>query len=419
MSDFSRKNVIVIGGGPAGMIAAGTAAERGHNVKLIEQNKILGKKLLITGKGRCNLTNACDDVETLIQNVPTNGNFLYSAFYTFSNMAVIDFFNKLGVETKVERGNRVFPVSDKSSDVVEALRNYIIKNNVEIINDRVDSILTGNDNSDEKSRISGVMCSKRGKISADRVIIATGGMSYQKTGSTGDGYFWAEELVHTITDIRPSLVPVKVKEDWIQDVLGLTLKNISIKVKNSKNKTIYTDFGEMMFAHFGLTGPVILSASAHMKNIKSEHYMIELDLKPGLSEKQLDERILRDFSENLNKDFKNSLNKLMPKKLIDPIIEMSEIDPLKKVNSITKSERTALVKLLKCIKFSVVDFCPIEQAIVTSGGINVKEINPSTMESKIVDGLFFAGEIIDVDAYTGGFNLQIAFSSGFLAGTSC
>ena len=419
MSDFSRKNVIVIGGGPAGMIAAGTAAERGHNVKLIEQNKILGKKLLITGKGRCNLTNACDDVETLIQNVPTNGNFLYSAFYTFSNMAVIDFFNKLGVETKVERGNRVFPVSDKSSDVVEALRNYIIKNNVEIINDRVDSILTGNDNSDEKSRISGVMCSKRGKISADRVIIATGGMSYQKTGSTGDGYFWAEELGHTITDIRHSLVPVKVKEDWIQDVLGLTLKNISIKVKNSKNKTIYTDFGEMMFAHFGLTGPVILSASAHMKNIKSEHYMIELDLKPGLSEKQLDERILRDFSENLNKDFKNSLNKLMPKKLIDPIIEMSEIDPLKKVNSITKSERTALVKLLKCIKFSVVDFCPIEQAIVTSGGINVKEINPSTMESKIVDGLFFAGEIIDVDAYTGGFNLQIAFSSGFLAGTSC
>ena len=419
MSDFSRKNVIVIGGGPAGMIAAGTAAERGHNVKLIEQNKILGKKLLITGKGRCNLTNACDDVETLIQNVPTNGNFLYSAFYTFSNMAVIDFFNKLGVETKVERGNRVFPVSDKSSDVVEALRNYIIKNNVEIINDRVDSILTGNDNSDEKSRISGVMCSKRGKISADRVIIATGGMSYQKTGSTGDGYFWAEELGHTITDIRPSLVPVKVKEDWIQDVLGLTLKNISIKVKNSKNKTIYTDFGEMMFAHFGLTGPVILSASAHMKNIKSEHYMIELDLKPGLSEKQLDERILRDFSENLNKDFKKSLNKLMPKKLIDPIIEMSEIDPLKKVNSITKSERTALVKLLKCIKFSVVDFCPIEQAIVTSGGINVKEINPSTMESKIVDGLFFAGEIIDVDAYTGGFNLQIAFSSGFLAGTSC
>ena len=419
MSDFSRKNVIVIGGGPAGMIAAGTAAERGHNVKLIEQNKILGKKLLITGKGRCNLTNACDDVETLIQNVPTNGNFLYSAFYTFSNMAVIDFFNKLGVETKVERGNRVFPVSDKSSDVVEALRNYIIKNNVEIINDRVDSILTGNYNSDEKSRISGVMCSKRGKISADRVIIATGGMSYQKTGSTGDGYFWAEELGHTITDIRPSLVPVKVKEDWIQDVLGLTLKNISIKVKNSKNKTIYTDFGEMMFAHFGLTGPVILSASAHMKNIKSEHYMIELDLKPGLSEKQLDERILRDFSENLNKDFKNSLNKLMPKKLIDPIIEMSEIDPLKKVNSITKSERTALVKLLKCIKFSVVDFCPIEQAIVTSGGINVKEINPSTMESKIVDGLFFAGEIIDVDAYTGGFNLQIAFSSGFLAGTSC
>ena len=219
MSDFSRKNVIVIGGGPAGMIAAGTAAERGNNVKLIEQNKILGKKLLITGKGRCNLTNACDDVETLIQNVPTNGNFLYSAFYTFSNMEVIEFFNKLGVETKVERGNRVFPVSDKSYDIVEALRNYIIKNNVEIINDRVDSILTVNNDSDEKSMVSGVICSNRGKIFADRVIIATGGMSYQKTGSTGDGYFWAEELGHTITDIRPSLVPVIVKEDWIQDVL--------------------------------------------------------------------------------------------------------------------------------------------------------------------------------------------------------
>lgn len=419
MSNFTRKNIIVIGGGPAGMMAAGAAAERGHNVKLIEQNKILGKKLLITGKGRCNLTNACDDVETLIQNVPTNGNFLYSAFYTFSNTSVIDFFNKLGVETKVERGNRVFPASDRSSDIVEALRNYIIKNNVEIINDRVDSILTVNDNSDEKNKISGVICNNRGKIFADGIIVATGGMSYQKTGSTGDGYFWAEELGHTITEIRPSLVPVEVKEGWIQDVLGLTLKNISIKVKNSKNKTVYTDFGEMMFAHFGLTGPVILSASAHMKNIKSEQYTIELDLKPGLNEKQLDERVLRDFSENLNKDFKNSLNKLIPKKLIDPVIEMSGIDPFKKVNSITKSERTSLVDLLKCIKFNVVDFCPIEQAIVTSGGINVKEINPSTMESKIVDGLFFAGEIIDVDAYTGGFNLQIAFSSGFLAGSSC
>lgn len=420
MSNFTKKKIVVIGGGPAGMMAAGTAAKRGHNVKLIEQNKILGKKLLITGKGRCNITNACDEIQTLIQNVPRNANFLYSAFYTFDNIQVIKFFNELGVETKVERGNRVFPVSDDSKSVVEAMRKFLTQNNVEIINDRVDKILVcENSDNSEKKQISGVLCRDRGEINCDAVIIATGGMSYQNTGSTGDGYFWAEELGHTISEIQPSLVPIEVEQKWIKDVLGLTLKNVGIKVKNSKNKTVYTDFGEMMFAHFGLTGPIILSASAHMRNIKSEKYTIELDLKPALDEKKLDERILRDFSQNLNRDFRNSLGGLLPKSLIGVIIELSGIDPFKKINSINKEERKRLVKLLKNIRFDVSGFCPIEQAIITSGGVNVKEINPSTMESKLVNELYFAGEIIDVDAYTGGFNLQIAFSSGFLAGSSC
>lgn len=408
------KKVIVIGGGPAGMMAAGTAANRGLNVKLIEQNKMLGKKLLITGKGRCNVTNACDDVEDLIQNVPTNGSFMYSAFYTLTNHQLIDFFTGLGVKTKVERGNRVFPVSDKSSDIVNAMYRYLTDNNVEIIHDRVSDVLKG-----DSSHVTGVVCDERGELHADSVIIATGGMSYQRTGSTGDGYYWAEKLGHNIKELRPSLVPLKVSEEWACELAGLTLKNIEIKVKNSRNKTIYTDFGEMMFAHFGLTGPVILSASAHMRDMRTDSYKIEVDLKPALSEKQLDERILRDFSCELNKDFRNSLDKLLPKSLIGIIVELSGIDPYKKVNSITKDERHRLVRLLKCIEFNVTNFCDIEQAIITSGGVDVKEINPSTMESKLVNGLYFAGEIIDVDAYTGGFNLQIAFSCGFLAGLSC
>lgn len=408
------KRVIVIGGGPAGMMAAGTAAKRGHNVRLIEQNKILGKKLLITGKGRCNVTNACEDVEDLIRNVPTNSSFMYSAFYTFTNHQLIEFLEDMGVKTKVERGNRVFPESDKSRDIADALLRYLKDNNVEIIHDRVDEVLT-----DGEKHISGVRCNKRGELTADSVIIATGGMSYQATGSTGDGYYWAEQLGHTIKDLRPSLVPLKVSEDWIADAAGLTLKNIEIKVRNSKNKVIYKDFGEMMFAHFGLTGPVILSASAHMRDMKTESYKIELDLKPALSEKQLDERLLRDFSAELNRDFRNSLDRLLPKSLIGIIIELSGIDPYKKVNSITKEERRRLTQLLKCITFHVTDFCDIERAIITSGGVDVKEINPSTMQSKLVNGLYFAGEIIDVDAYTGGYNLQIAFSSGFLAGLSC
>ncbi len=411
------KRVIVIGGGPAGMMAAGTAAKSGHSVRLIEQNKNLGKKLMITGKGRCNVTNACEDVEDLIRAVTKNRRFLYSAFYTFPNTSVIEFFNNLGVPTKVERGNRVFPVSDKSADIVNAMRRYLAMNNVEIIHDRVDGVLS--ESGGERLRVTGVRCKERGVLTADHVIIATGGMSYQKTGSSGDGYYFAEELGHTITDILPSLVPVRVSQTWIDSVVGLSLKNVKIVVRDSAVRSVYEDFGEMMFAHFGLTGPVILSASAHMRNIRTDNYTIELDLKPALTESELDKRILRDFNEGLNRDFRNSLGKLLPVRLIEPIIDLSGIDPAKKVNSVTKQERAALAALLKKIVFNVTGFCPIEQAIVTSGGVSVKEIDPSTMKSKLADGLSFAGEIIDVDAYTGGFNLQIAFSSGFLAGLSC
>lgn len=407
------KRIVVIGGGPAGMMAAGTAAQRGHRVKLIEQNKILGKKLLITGKGRCNVTNACADIEELIRNVPTNGRFLYSAFYGFTNRMTMDFFESLGVPLKVERGNRVFPASDQSRDIAQALRRYLVQNNVELICDRVDDILT------ENGRVCGVKTAGRGRIECEGVILATGGMSYQKTGSTGDGYTWAEELGHEICEIQPSLVPIRVAEDWIDELQGITLKNVRITVWNQKKKKIYTDFGEMMFAHFGLTGPIILSASAHMRRMGKDDYTICLDLKPALEEKQLDQRICRDFQQNLNRDFCNSLKGLLPSGMIPTVVALCGIDPHKKVNSVTKEERSRLLRILKEMEFHVTGFCPIEQAIITSGGVNVKEINPSTMESKLVPGLFFAGEIMDVDAYTGGFNLQIAFSTGHLAGSSC
>ncbi len=407
------ERVIVVGGGPAGMMAAGVAAERGRRVMLIEQNERLGRKLAITGKGRCNLTNACDDVEELIANVTTNRNFLYSAFYGFTNMDTMSFFEKLGVPLKVERGNRVFPVSDQSKDIVDAMRKFLIENNVELVRDRVDDILS------ENGAVTGVVTQKRGTIPGDRVILATGGMSYQKTGSTGDGYTWAENLGHEITDIRPSLVPLQVAEKWVEELSGLSLKNIGIKVYNEKNKMIYSDFGEMLFAHFGLTGPVILSASAHMRNMDREKYRIRLDLKPALNEEQLDHRLCRDFQKNNNRDFCNSLGELLPGRLIPIVIEQSGIDPRKKTNSVTTGERRRLLELCKGMEFHVTDFCSIEQAVITSGGVQVKEVNPSTMESKLVSGLFFAGEILDVDAYTGGFNLQIAFSTGHLAGLSC
>lgn len=408
-----NKKVIVIGGGAAGMMAAGTAAERGLDVTLIEKNKILGKKMLITGKGRCNLTNACEDVDTLLKNVITNSRFLYSSFYNFDNLQTISFFENLGLKTKTERGERVFPQSDKSADVVDAMRRFLTQNNVNIITDNVVDIIA------EDNSIVGVRCGRRGILYADSVILATGGLSYSATGSTGDGYAFAERLGHKVTPLRPSLVPVTIAESWALSLPGLSLKNVAITVKNSKNKTIYSDFGEMMFAHFGLTGPIILSASAHMKNIDTESYTIHLDLKPALDIKQLDERILRDFSQNMNKDFINSLDALLPKALIAPIVELSGISPHQKVNSVTSPLRKRFTELLKDIEFNVTGFCPIEQAIITSGGVSVKEINPSTMQSKLISGLYFAGEIIDTDALTGGFNLQIAFSTGRLAGSLC
>lgn len=405
-----NKRVIVIGGGAAGMLAAGTAAERGLNVVLIEKNKVLGKKLMITGKGRCNITNACDDVETLLKNVVRNRRFLYSAFYGFDNMRTIDFFEGLGVKTKVERGERVFPLSDKSADVTAVLRKYLIDGNVEIIRDRVDEICA------EDGKITGVKCKDRGFMRADSVITATGGISYPITGSTGDGYTFAEDLGHTIERLKPSLVPLTVNEN-ISELCGLSLKNISIVVNDDKGKVIYKDFGEMMFAHFGLTGPVILSASSFIENPRG--CIVHIDLKPALNVKQLDERILRDFSKNMNRDLINGLNDLLPKAIIPYIVRLSEIPPHQKINSVTAASRRRLTELIKNLEFNVTGFCPPEQAIITSGGVSVKEINPSTMESKLVGGLFFAGEVIDVDALTGGFNLQIAFSTGRLAGLSC
>ncbi|MBQ2932801.1 MAG: NAD(P)/FAD-dependent oxidoreductase [Clostridia bacterium] len=411
--DNTNADVIVIGGGAAGMMAAITAAKRGKKVVLIEKNRILGKKMLITGKGRCNITNACEDVETLLENVTVNRSFLYSSFYGFTNDDTIRFFNNLGVETKVERGNRVFPVTDKSQSVVDAMAKALKMTGVKIIHDTVVNIPVN------ENKISGVKTQKNGNIFANSVIIATGGASYKGTGSTGDGYKWAQDAGHTITDIIPSLVPIKVEEKWAYELMGLSLKNIKITVVNDKNKKIYTDFGEMMFAHFGLSGPVILSASAHMRPMFAGKYKIILDLKPALDEKTLDARLLRDFEKFSNRDFVNSLGELLPNTLIDTLVHLSGIDPRKKVNSITKEERGRLVSLIKGIEFNVTDFCPIEQAIITSGGVSVKEIDPSTMQSKKVAGLYFAGEVIDVDAYTGGFNLQIAFSTGWLAGMNC
>ena len=403
--------VIVIGGGAAGMMAAGTAAKNGNEVILIEKNKILGKKLLITGKGRCNVTNACDDVETLIQNVPQNGTFLYSAFYTFTNADTMQFFEELGVPLKVERGERVFPVSDKSADIVASLRKFCIDNKVEFKTAEVKQILM-NDN-----KVLGVKLSKGEVLNANKVIVATGGMSYQQTGSTGDGYKFAQSAGHTIIQPKPSLVPLETAEKWVADIMGLSLKNVAISLVNNNKKIIYIDFGEMIFTHFGVSGPVVLSASSHVRG-QISGCKLHIDLKPALTHEQLDLRLQRDFLKYQNKDFKNSLTDLLPQRLIDVIIKLSNIPPDKKTHSIIKSERTDLVNLLKSLTVTIKGFRPIDEAIITSGGISIKEIDPSTMQSKLVGGLYFAGEVIDVDAYTGGFNLQIAFSTGYLAGSN-
>lgn len=460
--------VIIIGGGPAGMLAAISSARNGNKVTILEKMDMLGKKILVTGKGRCNITSSLP-IDDFIKNIPGNGMFMYSSFSNFDNQDILNILKNEGVETKIERGNRIFPVSDKADDVRKALIRVVKKLGVNIIlNAKVKEILVkeeedfilkekeqkdislkkecdevknkkmdGDNNTKNNiidkigKKVYGVRAIINGKeetILADKVILATGGKSYPGTGSTGDGYELAQNVGHSITKIRPSLVPLTVKDNislkLCQKMQGLSLRNVSIKfIDTNKNKVIYEDFGEMLFTHFGISGPVILSASAHLLRykkidelLKAGKIILSIDLKPALSKEKLDERVLRDFKEEKNKEFKNSLDKLLPKKMIDVVIQLSEINPEKRVNEITKSERENLVKVLKGLEIEISGFRPIEEAIITSGGINIKEINPKTMESKLIHGLFFAGEIIDVDAYTGGFNLQIAYSTGYTAG---
>ena len=411
--------VIIVGGGPAGMLAAISAAKENAEVILLEKNNCLGKKLLITGKGRCNITSSID-IDEFIKNIPGNGRFLYSAFQNFTNTDIINIIESNGIKVKEERGNRIFPVTDNAEDVLKCFIKEMKKyKNIEIrTNAKVQKLLI------ESDEIKGVKLENGENIFAEKVILATGGKSYPGTGSDGDGYKMAKELGHSVEKIRGSLVPLTADKILCQSMQGLSLRNVKITIKDiEKNKKIYDDFGELLFTHFGISGPTILSASAHLlrykdidRLLKEEKIKLYIDLKPALSVEELDLRIRRDFEEFKNKEFKNSLEKLLPRKMINPIIELSKIDSYKQVNSITKEERMKLVELLKNLEITIDGFRPVEEAIVTAGGISIKEINPKTMESKIVKGLYFAGEIIDVDAYTGGFNLQIAYSTGYTAG---
>jgi len=408
------KKVIVIGGGAAGMMAAVAAADSGAKVTIYEKNEKLGKKLFITGKGRCNVTNA-GDMENLFANVMTNEKFLYSAFYTYDNQMVMDFLEKAGCPLKVERGDRVFPVSDHSSDVIAAFQRELRKRDVEIVlNSGVKEILW--DEADEFA-IKGVLLESGKKIMADSVVVATGGISYASTGSTGDGYLFAEKTGHKVTECKPSLVPFNVKEDWCKEAMGVSLKNVSLRLVCGK-KEIYNGFGEMLITHFGISGPLALSASSYYVSKARGETLGFIDLKPALDEEQLDKRVLRDFEEAKNKQFKNALNHLFPQKLIPVMIQLSGIDPDKKVNEITKEERKAFVQLIKNVPFTISGVRDFKEAIITKGGVSVKEVNPSTMESKKVKGLYFAGEVLDLDALTGGYNLQIAWSTGYLAGVN-
>ena len=403
------KNVIVIGGGAAGMMASIAAAQRGCKVVLLEKNEKLGKKLFITGKGRCNVTNAAD-MENLFANVCRNRKFLYSAFYGFDNMALMDFLEKEGCPLKTERGDRVFPVSDHSSDIIAAFSSAMRRLGVEVhLNTEVRSLLCA------EGAAAGVTMTNGKVMKADKVIVCTGGVSYPSTGSTGDGYRFAESSGHGIVTPQPSLVPFEAKETWCRDLMGLSLKNVSLRMVSGK-KELYSDFGEMLFTHFGVSGPLILSASAFYTGAPDT--VLYLDLKPALTTEQLDKRLLRDFDENKNKQFKNALNGLFPVKLIPVMISLSGISPEKKVNEISREERHRLIECIKNLPLSVKGTRGFEEAIITRGGIAVKDVNPSTMESKKVKGLYFAGEVLDLDALTGGYNLQIAWSTGYLAGES-
>ena len=407
------KKIVIIGGGPAGLKAAISAASRYKGkaqICLIEKNERCGRKLMITGKGRCNVTNNCD-LETLIANVPKNGRFLYSAFSSFLPQDTMAYFESVGVPLKTERGNRVFPLSDKAVDIVDALVRGLKPLGIKQLHATAKSIKT------EGEKVIGVELEDGQVVDADSVVLATGGMSYPVTGSTGDGYRMAEELGHTVTELRPSLVPLNCHEGFCSRLAGLSLKNVTLSVfEGEKKKPIFKEMGEMLFTHFGISGPLVLSASAYLRKMGKAEYKAVIDLKPALTVEQLDKRILRDFENEKNKDFANSLDALLPKSIIPVIIEKSGINPREKVNQVSREQRMDLCRAIKKFTLNITGFRPIEEAIITSGGISVKEINPSTMESKLIKGLFFAGEIIDVDAFTGGFNLQIAFSTAFLAG---
>lgn len=401
-------DLIIIGGGAAGMTAACMAAGRyGKSVLLLERNPRLGRKLLITGKGRCNITNNCD-VNGLITNIPRNPRFLYSAFHNFSSDDTIAFFEGLGVPVKTERGNRVFPQSDRAYDIANALERELRRLNVEVRTERALRLLL------EEGRITGARCESGAEYFSSSVLIATGGKSYPLTGSTGDGYELAKQAGHSIVPLAPSLIPVLTEEKDVKDMQGLSLKNVTLTVSQN-GKPIYSELGEMLFTHFGVSGPLVLSASAHMREPDKHRYRMEIDLKPGLTEEQLDKRLLRDFSQNLNRDIINSLGALLPRKMIPVVLKRSGIPFETKIHEITKEQRQSFLHAIKAFPLHPIGFRPIEEAIITSGGVDVKEVNPKTMESKLLEGLFFAGEVLDVDGYTGGFNLQIAFATAHLA----
>lgn len=434
-------NVIIVGGGPAGMFAAIAAAENGHKVILLEKNEKLGKKLYITGKGRCNITNA-GDMDNLFDNVMTNSKFLYSAFYGYDNQRVIDFFENNGLRIKIERGNRVFPVSDHSSDVIATLQKVLKQKGVEIrlytavehlIIEKLAQKETLMEEAQEpsadkwaskkkeaiaSSRVCGVRLTDGKELYADAVIVATGGFSYQTTGSTGDGYRFAREVGHAVTTIRPSLVPFYAAEDYVREMQGLSLKNVRVRIRDGK-KLLYDDFGEMLFTHFGVSGPLILSASAAIKpSLTEKKLAMEIDLKPALTEEQLDQRLLREFETAKNRQFKNAIVHLFPAKMIPVMLKLGGVDPDKKVNEVTREERMGFIHLMKAFPVTLDGLRDFKEAIITRGGVKVREVNPSTMESKLVKGLYFCGEVLDLDAMTGGYNLQIAWSTGHLAGTS-